>query len=90
MAIGLTFRIKEVEGFYDLCSQNRGVYLRLVFASAKIRFSHDVAHLIHTLPILLNKMSRVVRKPVFRICENKDTDQLIVTAKLISAFVFAT
>ena len=33
-------------------------------------------------------MSRVMRKPTFCICENKDADQL--TAKLISAFVFAT
>ena len=41
-----------------------------------------------------NDMSRVVRKPAFCICENKDADQLRgnreVTAKLISAFVFAT
>ena len=36
-------------------------------------------------------MSRDVRKPDFCICENKDADQLrAVTAKLISAFVFAT
>ena len=35
-------------------------------------------------------MSRVMRKRVFCICENKDADQLAVTAKLISAFVFAT
>ena len=44
-------------------------------------------------------MSRAVRKPVFCICENKDADQLrgnregyreADTAKLISAFVFAT
>ena len=37
-------------------------------------------------------LSRVVRKPAFCICENKDADQLRgkVTAKLISAFVFAT
>ena len=34
-------------------------------------------------------MSRVMRKPTFIICENKDADQLRVTAKLISAFVFA-
>ena len=33
-------------------------------------------------------MSRVVRKPAFCICENKDADQL--RGKLISAFVFAT
>ena len=38
----------------------------------------------------LSLMSRVVRKPAFCICENKDADQLAVTAKLISAFVFAT
>ena len=42
-------------------------------------------------------MGLVVRKPAFCICENKDADQLrgytisfAVTAKLISAFVFAT
>ena len=35
-------------------------------------------------------MHRVVRKPFFCICENKDADQLRGTAKLISAFVFAT
>ena len=35
------------------------------------------------------QLSRVVRKPAFCICKNKDTDQLAVTAKLISAFVFA-
>ena len=35
-------------------------------------------------------MSLVMRKPAFCICENKEADQLAVTAKLISAFVFAT
>ena len=35
-------------------------------------------------------LSRVVRKPAFCICENKDADQLRGNAKLISAFVFAT
>ena len=41
-------------------------------------------------------MSRVMRNPTFYICENKDADQLRgnreadLTAKLISAFVFAT
>ena len=37
-------------------------------------------------------LSRIMRKPAFCICENKDADQLhdIMTAKLISAFVFAT
>ena len=37
---------------------------------------------LHCLP---SHMSRIVRKPAFCICENKDA-----TAKLISAFVFAT
>ena len=47
-------------------------------------------------PIFLEmKMSLVMRKPAFCICENKDADQLCGnrkadTAKLISAFVFAT
>ena len=40
--------------------------LNFVFAYAKRRFSHYVAH----------NMSRVVRKPDFCICENKDADQL--------------
>ena len=31
-----------------------------------------------------------MRKPTFCICENKDADQLRVSAKLISAFVFST
>ena len=35
-------------------------------------------------------MSRDVRKPDFCICENKDADQIRITAKLISVFVFAT
>ena len=36
-------------------------------------------------------MSLIMRKPAFHICENKDADQLRGnTAKLISAFVFAT
>ena len=41
---------------------------------------------------LNNYMSRDVRKPDFCVCENKDADQLRgnLTAKLISAFVFAT
>ena len=34
-------------------------------------------------------LRRVVRKPAFCICENKDADQLRITAKLINAFVFA-
>ena len=40
--------------------------------------------------LMVDKVSLVMRKPDFCICENKDTDQLRVTAKLISAFVFAT
>ena len=35
-------------------------------------------------------LSLVMRKMAFCICENKDADQHAVTAKLISAFVFAT
>ena len=35
-------------------------------------------------------MSRVMRKLAFCLCENKDADQLCVTAQLISTFVFAT
>ena len=35
------------------------------------------------------QMSLVVREPAFCIYENKDADQLAVTVKLISVFVFA-
>ena len=35
-------------------------------------------------------LSQVMRKPTFSICKNKGADQLEVTAKLISAFVFAS
>ena len=47
----------------------------------------DIDHMRRTfasMPVIVDRTSRVVRKPAFCICENKD-----VTAKLISAFVFA-
>ena len=37
-----------------------------------------------------NKISLVMRKPAFCICEKKTQNSFAVTAKLISAFVFAT
>ena len=46
----------------------------LVLVSVSVLFSTSMC---------LGDMSRVVRKPAFCICENKDADQLI------SAFVFA-
>ena len=52
--------------------------------------------LVRCIPSLCTQMSRLVRKPTICIGENKDADQLraqisfAVTAKLISAFVFAT
>ena len=48
------FRIKEVEGLYCLCSENKGADqlcnycaagLQFVFVYVKSRFSHDAAHL---------------------------------------------
>ena len=48
MARGLKFRIQKVEGLYYPCSENRGadqLICVFVFAYAKIRFSHDEAHL---------------------------------------------
>ena len=44
-----------------------------MFAYVKCRFSHDTTHI--SSYSLLN-MSRVLRKPAFCICENKDADQL--------------
>ena len=55
MARGLKFRIKEVEGLYYLCRENKGtdqlratVKLICVFVLvyAKSRFSHDAAQII--------------------------------------------
>ena len=41
------------------------------------RFSHKAAHLLEScLLILLSYMSLVMTKPLYCICENKDTDQL--------------
>ena len=55
MARGLKFHIKEVEGSYQLSSENKGVNqlpgyraadTRLCFPIyAKSRFSHDAAHI---------------------------------------------
>ena len=41
------FRISEVVGLYYLCGENKGAaqLCAFVFAYAKSRFSHDVAHL---------------------------------------------
>ena len=65
MARGLKFQIKEVEGLYYLCRENKGADqlrgklrayreadLRLCFCIckfAKSRFSHDAAHIVGTL-----------------------------------------
>ena len=48
MARGLKFQIKEVEGFYYPCSENKGADLicAFVFAYANCWFSHDTAHLV--------------------------------------------
>ena len=54
MARGLRFKIKEVEGFYNLCSENKGAdqlcgyltaNLSLCFRiNCKKQVSHDAAH----------------------------------------------
>ena len=47
MARDLKFRVKEVEGLYYLCSENKALLIyAFVFAYAKIRFSHDAAHIL--------------------------------------------
>ena len=48
MASGLKFVTNEDEGFYNLCSENKGAdplqpICAFVFAYAKSRFSHDAA-----------------------------------------------
>ena len=69
-----------------------------LYRSLKMPRQNDTAtpeHIDYTYPAHrdLDKLSRVSRKPDFCICKNKEADQLRgnreVTAKLISAFVFA-
>ena len=63
MARALKFCIKEEEGLYYLCSENKGADqlrgyreadLRLCFRICKSRFSHDEAQL-----VLIDKISRL-------------------------------
>ena len=82
MARGLKFRIKEVEGLYYPCSENKGAdqlrgyreadmrHIFLVFAYAKSRFSHEAAHLKGTsnrLTMSYPKLSYDSRK-LYRVC----------------------
>ena len=69
MARGLKFRIKEVEGLYYPCSENKGADqlrgyreadLRLCFRICKSRFSHDKAHLVLVLPEPLSEHKLLV------------------------------
>ena len=74
-----------------------GAYLRSIQNHC---FGSKVRKIIYpcTLPVLLYKsgvlrgihLSCLMRKPTICICQNKGADQFAVTAKLISAFVFAT
>ena len=71
MARGLKVRIKEEEGLYYLCSENKSVdQLRgklicvFVFAYAKSRFSHDAAHMYVQITCILDSV-KVVEWPSF-------------------------
>ena len=46
---GLKFRIKEVQGLYNLYSDNKAADLRLSFRIFKNRFSCDAAQLCYVL-----------------------------------------
>ena len=84
MARGLKFRIYKVERLHYLCSKNKSADQlhcnhAFVFAYAKSRFSHDAAHIGQgeaTGKGIKHDLSRVMRKPAFCICQNKDADQL--------------
>ena len=56
-----------------------------VFAYAKVRFYHDTAQI-----MLIYQLSFVMRKPAFAYEKTKTQISSTVTAKLISAFVFAS
>ena len=58
-------------------------FIYFIVFHISILFVYLIAHLDRMLTRLAYSMSRVVIKPAFCICENKDADQ-------ISAFVFAT
>ena len=65
MARGLKIRIYETEGLQYLCSENKGADdrasdLGLCFripVYAKIRFSHDAAHISSRMLFMSNKVS---------------------------------
>ena len=56
MTRGLKYQIEEEEGLYYPCSENKGadsakLICVFVLAYAKIRFSHDIAHLLIVLRV---------------------------------------
>ena len=53
-------------------------------------FSFSLMLIFSTFSSTSQHVSRVMRKPTICICENEDAFSFAVTAKLISAFVFAT
>ena len=83
-ARGLKFRIQEVKQLCYLCCENKGLdQLRGFRKLIRTLFSHmqKVDFLMTQLISVkclgsMDDMSRVMRKPDFCICENKDADQL--------------
>ena len=90
MVRGLKFQNEEVKGLYYLCSEKKGADQLRSYRAADLRLC---------LHIWKKKvfsggssyMRRVMRKPFFfAYAKTKTQISFTVTAKLISAFVFAT
>ena len=85
------FWIFEVEGLYYVAKTKALITVQLIcvfiFAYAKSRFSHDTAHLKQTLISATYAYEKI---RFFEYAKTKTHISFAVTAKLISAFVFAT
>ena len=70
----------------------RDLLILLPKISSKMAIQKQILPILVEITIFSHDMSHLIGKPTICICENKDADQLrgAVTAKLISAFVFAT
>ena len=69
---------------YPACNELKGKEMETLISKQNVReelFMNQAE---------MHYLSRVMIKPGFCICENKDADQLRGTAKLISAFIFNT
>ena len=59
MARDLKFWIEEVEGLYYVVKTKALISCAIVFAYAKNRISHDAAHMLQLVPILVKEVQMI-------------------------------